>query len=550
MILRRRPAWLLALPAALVLACPAPAATRFVRADGGDAQQCTGARDAAYPGQGSGQACAWSHPFVALPPHRSSRIAGGDTLLIRAGSYRMGIGAPAAEACRTGDPRECVMGAIPSGPSRQRPTRILGLGHDTGCKAPPELWATEGARAILRLSDSRHVEVACLELTDHSECIKSHNRGGNAAGETARCRVESTPRGMWGEFGIHAADSQDVLLRDLDIHGLAVNGIRAGRLRDWTLLRVRLRANGWAGWDGNLQDAAAGSSNGGSIRFSGGEIAWNGCGERYPGGEVFGCWAQQQGGYGDGLGTARSGGDWVFEDLHVHHNTSDGLDLLYLDGSGSATVRRARVEGNAGNQIKVSGPVTIENTVAVGNCAFFADFPTSNLTARDHCRANGNTLSLRPTDRALAVIRHNTIAGQGDCLMITTHGAATATVRVQNNAFIGDADWRKSRDRPQLTCGHYAMESRTPVVFERNLFWRVQDDFCPAGNLCARDPLLADAAFPRFDPTPQPTSPLVDAGQRLAAPGEDFHRNPRPTGVAPDIGAIELQSRGAARPAR
>ncbi|MEG3192311.1 hypothetical protein SNE32_08355, partial [Lysobacter sp. D1-1-M9] len=52
------------------------ATTYHVRADGGDASQCTGRADAPYSGSGSNQACAWKHPFVALPPGGTPRIAG------------------------------------------------------------------------------------------------------------------------------------------------------------------------------------------------------------------------------------------------------------------------------------------------------------------------------------------------------------------------------------------------------------------------------------------------------------------------------------------
>ncbi len=64
---------------------------------------------------------------------------------------------------------------------------------------------------------------------------------------------------------------------------------------------------------------------------------------------------QQAGGYGDGLGTAGTSGDWIFLDARIHHNTSDGLDLLYLDGSGSVEVLGLIAEGNAGNQLKTAG---------------------------------------------------------------------------------------------------------------------------------------------------------------------------------------------------
>jgi len=527
---------------------PATAATYYVRGDGGDAAQCSGTTDAAYS-KTVNMACGWKHPFIALPPHATPRIQGGDTLLIRRGSYMIGFGAPDTGACKATAPADCAMAPIPGGPGPAHPTRILGEGHGTGCKAPPELWGTHGVRGVLRLVGGSNIEIACLDVTDHSSCIVSHNNQGVARGETSRCPDAVASTATWGEDGIYAADASRVLLRDLHIHGLAGNGVRAGRLRDWTVQRVRLRANGWAGWDGNLnQGEGRGSANGGSLRFSGGEIAWNGCGERYPGREVFGCWAQQQGGYGDGLGTAETGGDWLFEDLSIHNNASDGLDLLYMDGSGSVTIRRVRAQGNAGNQIKVSGPVTIENSIVLGNCGFFADFPTSNLGKGDHCRAKGNTLSIRPTPGSLATLRHNTISGQGDCLMITSHGAASGRVLVQNNAFIGDLEWGTPPILQQLTCAHYAVESQTPVRFENNLFSNVKNGFCPPGNLCTRDPMLTLTTYARFDAMPRRGSPLVDAGKPLPQPDRDFLGHPRAVGRAPDIGAIEVQATGGRSP--
>ncbi len=542
---RTSPGWLLFL---WLIAAPASAATYYVRSDGGDARQCDGQTDA--PHQGGSRACAWKHPFIALPPHGKPRIDGGDTLVIARGSYRMGLGAPGSENCDDEDGYTCVMAPPPSGPSPDRPTRLLGQGIGGACKTPPELWATQGAQAVLRLDDVDNVEVACLDLTDHSACILDHNRDGNARGETSRC-PETPPYGDWGENGIHAADARTIVLRDVNVHGFAGNGVRAGRLRDWTLTRLTLRANGWAGWDGNLDEGeGTSSSNSGYLRFSGGEIAWNGCGERYPGKQVFGCWAQQQGGYGDGLGTAESGGQWTFEDVHVHHNTSDGLDLLYMDGSGSVTVRRVRSEGNAGNQIKVSGPVLIENSIAVGNCAFFESFPTSNLGDDDHCRAKGNALSIRPTHGSVPTIRYNTVAGQGDCLMITTQGDASARVLVQNNAFIGGPEWRQSLLGGQLTCGHFAVDSEAPVTFQRNLFWQVKDDFCPAGNVCQHEPRVAQTKLARFDATPLPGSPLIDAGEALPQTSQDYFGRPRPVGTAPDIGAVEYRAATSSTPAR
>ena len=112
--------------------------TYFVRPDGGSTAQCTGIVNAPYPGSGETQPCAWDHPFRALPPGGSPRIAGGDTLLIAAGNYMIGYGAPGAEPCDAGGAFACTMLPIPSGLNVSNPTRILGAGWNSGCANPPQ----------------------------------------------------------------------------------------------------------------------------------------------------------------------------------------------------------------------------------------------------------------------------------------------------------------------------------------------------------------------------------------------------------------------------
>ncbi|MFU8833394.1 MAG: hypothetical protein ACNA7J_14745, partial [Wenzhouxiangella sp.] len=143
------------------LAIPAAsAATYYVRADGGSAAQCNGQTNAAYPGTGVNRACAWNHPFVALPPGGTPRIRGGDTLHIGTGNYRMGYGAPNTQNCSRNDSGSCHMSPIPSGPTPAQPTRIIGQGHAQGCTAAPELWGTEGASMVVNMHGSSNVELA------------------------------------------------------------------------------------------------------------------------------------------------------------------------------------------------------------------------------------------------------------------------------------------------------------------------------------------------------------------------------------------------------
>lgn len=220
-----------------------------VRPDGGSALQCNGRFDAPYAGQGVGQNCAWQSPMVALPararssdPELPPRIRGGDTLLIHPGQYMVGAGAPGAELCSGAHAYDCgEMRSVPSGPDPSRPTRIVGYGHDQGCKAPPLLWGTERTASVLNLVGSNNVEVSCLELTDKEPCIEMQQLqvDGQLLRGPAACRREesSFPWGRWASNGIKAYDSSNVVLKDLNIHGLAHAGIYAVRLKDWTLTR-------------------------------------------------------------------------------------------------------------------------------------------------------------------------------------------------------------------------------------------------------------------------------------------------------------------------
>ena len=530
--MRRLLRFLLALAVLLAFATPAMASTYFVRTDGGDTRQCTGLSDSAYPGRGSSQPCAWKHPFHALPPDSKPRIAGGDTLIIGPGDYMIGYGASGSEdTCSSDWPWDCHMSAIPSGPSANQPTRLVGKTDNGKCLLPPTLWGTDRVDLMLNLEGSSNVEVGCLDITDRSDCVEHH------ANPKVRCERDKSPYGQWGSVGVYASASRNVLLHDLDIHGLAHTGIAAGGLRDWTLERVKINRNGWVGWDGDIGDD---SSNSGAIVMRDVEIAWNGCGELWKTGKVHACWAQESGGYGDGIGTAKTGGKWLFERVRVHHNTSDGIDLLYLDGNteSSAILRQVYAVGNAGNQIKVRGNAIIENSLVVGQCGYFNGY--YDMVEGEHCRAQGNAISLIMSPGSNALVRHNTITGEGDCLILSEDGSSRERIDIQNNVLIGQREFLS--DDGELTCGHYAHESQATVVFTRNLFWNVKHGQCPAGSLCDRDPRLTSSVMGNFNAMPLPGSPLIDSAKG-PGPSQDFYGKPRPSGLGPDIGAVELQKK-------
>ena len=536
----------------LGLCATANAATYYIRTDGGTTAQCTGLADASYPGSGSAQACAWHHPFDALPPQADTssppplHLHGGDTLIIGGGSYEMGLnaaGASAYPACRSGWSWDCAMAAVPSGTAAQ-PTQILGAGYDSGCTAPPELWGSERATQVVSLVGSSNVKVACLEITDHSACIESH-LGGNSPDA---CNRSSPPYGAWAPLGIYAKDSSNVTLQDLHIHGLANSGVLAGRLKDWTVSGVKLIANGWSGWNGDLGESA-GSSDAGTLAFDNLEVGFNGCTEQYPGTNIYACWGQQEGGYGDGLGETTTSGNWVFKNAYFHHNTQDGLDLLYADTTATISVQQTQAEGNAGNQIKLAGAPTVQNSVIVGNCSYFTgvdymsgDNSGGSTTAGDQCRAMGNALVLSVQPSLKALVEYNTISGEGDCLILAINGDNTSGVTIANNALIGKPDWMKANQSPQpQSCLFYwdSGPSTWPVSYAGNLVWQVKDTACPAGNTCV-DPQVTDASLATFNAQPQATSPLINAANTNAGIlPTDLLGQARPALGGYDVGAIE-----------
>jgi hypothetical protein len=542
----------------LALVCHASlAATFYVRTDGGTTAQCNGMTNAAYPGSGSGQNCAWHHPFDALPPQGDGAnptlpLHGGDTLLIGAGSYEMGLNAPGAKqaypACNPVWSWDCVLANVPGGTSAQ-PTRILGAGWDSGCTAPPELWGSEHAAQVFSLQKSSNVVIGCLEITDHSGCVEWHLRGVSQYA----CNRTVPPFGAWTSYGIRAEDSSGVTLQDLDIHGLANRGIIAGRLSNWTIRRVKLVANGWAGWEGDLHESA-GSSNSGTLLFDTVEFGFNGCGETWPGKKPYACWGEIEGGYGDGLGTATTGGNWTFVNSYFHHNTQDGLDLLYANTQATISVLQTHAEGNAGNQIKLSGSPTVRNSVIVGNCAYYygVDNMTGNNssgadTSGEICRALGNSLVLSLQPGMHGLVQYNTITGQGECLILAVNGDSTSSVAIQNNALIGKPAWvRANQSPPPQSCAFYWDKGPSvfPVTYAGNLFYQVKNNACPqgAGNQCNVDPHVQDASLGTFNAMPATGSPLIDKAYSGATTPIDYLSVGRPKLAGYDIGAVEFSS--------
>jgi len=241
------------------------------------------------------------------------------------------------------------------------------------------------------------------------------------------------------------------------------------------------------------------------------------------------------------VGTGATGGNWIIQDSAFLHNTSDGLDLLYHSLGGFVVLDRVRAEGNAGNQIKVTGAMTMTNSVLVGNCGFFDNQPfTYNV---DACRAGGQTLGVFFMGGESVSLVNNTLYGQGDGLVMPgQRGACTGAeiLRGRNNLYLGDTDYFDSGDLAFL----FYNEDCLGLTFDSDysLYHRVKlSSYIPGSHDIAADPLLiGPLSGQRWGVDLTASSPTIDKGTAVGAPVVDIAGLLRD--AKPDMGAYEWQN--------
>ncbi len=473
----------------------AMAAELFVRPDGGTWLQCNGTVNTAYSNDVIGNNCAVSHIFELLDPQRDDiRMSGGDTVNIMNNAdgteaeYTMGRhGSYISGNCASSWAYECAMPSIPAG-TAGNPTKIRG-GNTDNCGVKPVLWGTARASHIINIDNTEHVQVSCLTITDKNSCI-----GASGYPDKSLICDRSAPYDKtFADTGIRMRDSKEILLKNLNVQGLS-KGIHAGRLENITLDNVNIHANYSVGWDGDI--GGSGSANTGTIKFIDSSITFNGCGLIYSPGsnnheEPHACAKQDLGGYGDGLGTAVTGGDWVFENVKVLHNNSDGIDLLYHELGGKITIKNSHIEGNAGNQLKVAGSSEITNNIIIGNCGWNSRQDAELGENGENCRALGNTLSLSytHTDTKIDVI-NNTVLSEGDCIISggnrTGIADGTQTLNIINNVFYALIDWHQSSS--ENSCMYYTEDPFPINRIHNNLIHKTKGYGDPCNNFQANIP--------------------------------------------------------------
>src|SRR6185437_15820229 len=181
-------------------------------------------------------------------------IAGGDTVILRGGPWRVGWNqgsSPNDVWCNGGNGNfACTNPTIPAGTPAQH-TRILGEnyascsnGNVTDRSKLTQIFGGYGVYVALNLDGAQYVDVECLNITRHSQCIV-HG-------------VPVYPSGCSHNFPIDDFDSEgivtdvnthDVLMQDLWVHGHTDRGIKGAIGGIVTCLRCDIAYNGMAGWD-------------------------------------------------------------------------------------------------------------------------------------------------------------------------------------------------------------------------------------------------------------------------------------------------------------
>ena len=559
-----------------------PGTTWFIRPDGGTRYsanqptgQCDGQADVAYPGTGTNQHCAFND-YRFLYDDQSWQnskwvIAGGDTVIIRGGPWRVGVNQgvnPSDVWCSgTGNPYTCTNPTIPPGTATQ-PTRILGENYGSCTQSNmTQLFGGFGTFSTLNLSGAQHVTVQCIELTRHSQCIRYGNPIYPSSCNSSFPIDDFATNGITTDTGTH-----DVTLQDMWIHGFISRGIIGPIGGTVNATRVDIAYNGGAGWD--FDDGNATPNINGAINFSYVTIEWNGCNQAYPGTGAISCYSQSTGGYGDGVGTPTG----TCLSANVDHstfryNTQDGYDMLHNDtGSCSMTITNSTSYGNNGAQFKWGpndSPLVFENNTAVANCArLSAPFPgqpsTYNANLSDFCRAS-DAIAMGFRDGGSLTMANNTIVTYApttfDISCWGTYPDPQGVGTCNNSTFIFENNIVVGYDNPTMlnlggqSGGPGAFYFSAPIgTFTRNnnLYFGIRPTnfICPTGipsEMCA-DPLFVneptgrggnfvESELDNFNFNISPGSPAVGAGLYIPSLTLDYSGATRPN--PPSIGALE-----------
>lgn len=480
--------------------------TWYIRPDGGTATQCTGKTNAAYPGSGTGVACALSHPYWMMNSSGGwAHMVGGDTIQFvntsgtsdtyYAGEQNGGLGfdwagagintgecaTPNSGASATG----CILPAPPSG-TVARHTRLLGQNagscHDsarTHLVNPTILSGISGAFAVLDTRNTEYVDISCIEITQPDNCTNNV-----ATGQCATNANYVRFGGLILNYTLSQGPS-NLTMNDIAVVGLASNGFLGSKINKlsgdvFTASDIYIIGNGQSGWNGDSGGCGNSCETVGTMNLSHVMIDWNGCVAVNPynmslpdtQNKFNFCYDDATAGYGDGFVQVSAGAMTLNVDQSTFRwNTQDGFDALHMSddptGNPGIIITRSYGEGNEGQNFKLGGGQveTAINDVSIHNCMVMqtaSNFPLNpsgwNNGLGDFCRPAGrNQWAFQLNNNTVLTLENNTSIGYGttmydiECSQApgeTSCASAGAKVLFNNNLNLGFQDPGNSNRLP------------------------------------------------------------------------------------------------------
>jgi hypothetical protein len=472
------------------------------------------------------------------------------------GACRVGYGGPGNSLAEyslaiAGDPYSSGAPLPPSGTAGAH-TQILGVNHGNcaAAGAKTHIHGGYGTKYTINLAGANYVDFACFDITDFSPCGK--------ANQTRHC-ITSYPLDDYADNGMRLSNTtQNTTITDVNIHGMAVNGI-SGPTGDGVVMdHVDILGNAASGWDADNGDGTTGK---GSLLVRNYNISWNGCAEEYPVVHPLpygDCTDQDHGGYGDGFGTTTKDSDppgWQvhFDQGIVSYNTQDGLDALHIGGNGSSmSVTHALAFSNMGQQIKVGGATaTITDSYIVGNCGAMSQaIPGTPSGYNAHldlfCRAGNTAVSIEVPTAQPAIFQRNTIYSNNKVALEIEYpgnqSSSSAAIKYDDNIFIGFSGSDGQYPSPIYSNTNLKMFTNPGASFNHNVTYHARSNWrCPATSLhetagnCS-DPHLKDESWhPYGHGDTTHTAPIDQNTSQIEPRGSD----------TVSYGAVALKSFGA-----
>ena len=560
----------------------------YVSPNGGTDAECDGTSPIDFDGvaESGAEVCAWNglEEGFGIRAGNSQyanklNIAGGDTIIVLPGTYTLGYNNGRFSCSST--TTSCHPYGIPSGPSPDNPTRILGAGWATGCSPATRPIFTVDQSGTTRELDAAiwldrdpvdNIEISCLELTDPTEGVFGANANFLASENQYLCSPSAGDSCMqdgivWG-FSTKTA-FENLTFRHIYAHGIAANCLNGkAPVKNLVIEDSEFKGCGRSGV--NIDEGSTGTYvDVENLTFRRSSITWAGCtspddpGPKNVSGEANFCHEAFTGGYGDGWGMGIGRGDFVIEDIYCAYATSDCLDFLYYcrdtadtgqpstmpdaaDCGGSITVKRLYTHSSSGSGWKNRGsPFSMDDSQVEGNCDWHRSraqngngYPNMKLNISSTCRASGPRLSINSSNGPVT-LNNVTASSESTTAFSFMSGSATFRPSVNNSLFFA---WSPNfNDDPYTSFSNDALAdidwSNSYALGLGGTTTVALDCSGTAGLTCA-DPQVEGYERDLPDRTPAAGGIAENGAVGYQGTGYDRRLGIRPAGNE-DIGAIE-----------